>query len=252
MKKTILLIFMFLGICVFGNQAIAKTVIVGGYLFPPFVEEISNQHVGITIDLINEMNSFQNKYKFQFVLTSSKRRFGAFDKEKFDLIMFEDKKWGWGDKDIVASKVFLKGGEVYITKAALSKDQSYFDSFKNKSLTVILGYHYGFANFNSDEKFLKDNFKVEFNSSHEGNIKKVLLERSDISVVTLSYLLKFFKQNPDKQSRLLVSKKFDQQYNHTILLRKNSNIDVKEMNTLLSKLEKAGVLSRIWKKYGIE
>ncbi len=252
MKRLFLVFFMFLGICVCGNQVIAETIKVGGYSFPPFVEEIRNQHSGITIDLLNEMNSFQNKYKFQFFSTSPKRRYSDFDKGKFDLIMFEDKSWGWKEKDIAASKALLKGGEVYVTKTDSSKDQSYFDSFQNKSIAVILGYHYGFANFNSDEKFLKDNFKIQLSSTHEGNIKKVLKGRADISVVTLSYLKKFLKEYPDNKSKLLVSDKFDQRYNHTILLRKNSKIDVKEMNTLITKMEEAGVLSRIWEKYGIE
>ncbi len=96
MKNLFFVFFLFSGSCMFSNQAIAETetVNVGGYVFPPFVEEISNQYVGITIDLISEMNSFQNKYKFQFVSTSPKRRFRAFDKGTFDLIMFEDKNWG--------------------------------------------------------------------------------------------------------------------------------------------------------------
>lgn len=253
MKKLTLVFFMFLGICMCGNQAIAETVKVGGYLFPPFVEKNDgNQYAGITIDLIDEMNNFQNKFKFQFIHIASKKRYDSFDEGKFDLIMFEDKSWGWKDKDIVASKVFLKGGEVYITKADLSKDQGYFDSFKNKSIAIIFGYHYGFANFNSNEKYLKDNFMVQLSSTHSGNIIKVLKGRADISVVTLSYLKSFFKQNPDKKSQLLVSEKFDQRYNHTILLRKNSKIEVRKMDSLLTKMEKTGVLSRIWEKYGIE
>ncbi|MCP4106553.1 MAG: transporter substrate-binding domain-containing protein [Desulfobacteraceae bacterium] len=246
MKKIVF--FMLLGCCVYSNQVIAETVKVGGYVFPPFLEEADSQYVGMTIDLIDEMNSFQKKYKFQFVSTS---RFLNFDERKFDLIMFEDKAWGWEGRDIAASKVFLKGGEVYITKAEFSKDQSYFDNFKNKSVAAILGYHYGFANFNSDEKFLKDNFNIQLSSAHEGNIRKVLMGRADISVVTLSYLNRLFKLNPDIRKALLVSEKFDQRYNHTILLRKNSKIDVKEVEALLTKMKEAGVLSRIWKKYGI-
>ncbi len=198
------------------------------------------------------MNRFQDKYQFQFITISSKRRYRDFDKDKFDIIMFEDIAWGWKGKNIEASKVFLHGGEVYITQADPSKNQSYFDNLKNKSMTVILGFHYGFANFNADEKFLRKNFKIEFNSSHSGNIKKILQRRADISIVTLSFLKKIFKQNPNMQKKLLVSKKFDQHYNHTILLRKNSKFTAREMNTMLNQMENAGVLSRVWAKNGIK
>jgi len=70
--------------------------------------------------------------------------------------------------------------------------------------------------------------------------------------VSISYLDDFFKENQDKKGQLLISEKLDQRYNHTILLRRNAIIDVKEINILLTKMEKAGVLSRLWKKYGIE
>ncbi|WP_157619268.1 hypothetical protein [Psychromonas aquimarina] len=50
---------------------------------------------------------------------------------------------------------------------------------------------------------------------------------------------------------LLVSEKFDQQYNHRILLRKGAQIDVLQVNTLLTQMDNAGILSRIWEKYGI-
>ncbi len=272
MKIRTFTLFIFFWIIVFGNQCLSekpnivdnksspamkknlnfmKTVKVGGYIFPPFVVEKENdQYIGITIDLLNEMNSFQKKYKFQFVITSSKRRYLSFDKGEFDIIMFEDIIWGWKDKNMEASKVILKGGEVYITKADPSKDQSYFNDLKEKSIACFLGYHYGFANFNADEKFLRKNFNIQLSSTHKGNIKKVLTERADIAVVTLLYLKKFFENNPDKISQILVSEKFDQRYNHTILLRKNAKIDAIEMNALLSGMEKAGFLARVWEKRG--
>ena len=223
----------------------AEIVKVGAYHFPPFVEVDKTNVDGITKKFILEMNKLQKKYEFEFFLTSPKRRYYDFDQKKFDLIMFEDIKWGWKKKDIVASKVFLKGGEVYITKAASNKDQSYFDNFKNKYIAIIKGYHYGFANFNSDEKYLRDNFKVQFSSYHEGNIMKVIFERADISVVNLCYLRQFFLNYPEKRNQIMVSEKYDQRYNHTILARKNSTISIKEINRLLSKMEKSGIISQL-------
>ncbi|MCP3925808.1 MAG: transporter substrate-binding domain-containing protein [Desulfobacterales bacterium] len=254
MRKIFLVFLIVLSTFIYSGQVIAETILVGGYQFPPFIEIDENKQKisGITIDLIKEMNEFQKKFKFKFTPTSSKRRYLFFEEKRFDIIMFEDIKWGWKNKDIVASKVILKGGDVYITKYHHSKNQSYFENLKKKSLAVILGYHYGFANYNADEKFLKKNFKIQFNTNHKGNIIKVLFERVDIAVVTLSFLKMFLKNNPDIKSKILVSKKFDQHYNHTILLRKNFKITKKEMNEILTKMEKAGVLSRLWKRYGIE
>ncbi|MCP4161547.1 MAG: transporter substrate-binding domain-containing protein [Deltaproteobacteria bacterium] len=253
MKKISLVFIMALCTFIYSSQVIAETILVGGYKFPPFVEKDDQQKVfGITIDLIKAMNIFQKKIKFKFISTSAKRRYLDFDKKKFDIIMFEDIKWGWKSKPIEASKGILKGGEVFITKSKSSKNQSYFNSLKNKKLAVILGYHYAFAKFNADEKFLRNNFNIQFSTNHKGNIMKVLIERADISIVTLSYLKKFLKDNPDKKSKLMISTKLDQVYNHTILLRKKSKFSKNEMDKLLTKMVKAGALSRLWKKYGIE
>ncbi|WP_019615407.1 substrate-binding periplasmic protein [Psychromonas ossibalaenae] len=252
MKKYILVFFIVFGGLIGTAQAAVETIKVGGYYFPPFVDKNDKeQYFGIAIDLIKEMNYFQDKFYFQFVPTSPKRRYSAFEQKEFDLIMFEDLAWGWKNKDLAASKVILQGGEVYITKAEPFKNQSYFDSLKDKSFAVILGYHYGFAGFNADEKFLKKNFKIKLNTAHSINIKMILSGRTDISVVSLSNLNRYLKKNPGKREMLLVSEKFDQQYNHRILLRKDAQIDVLEMNTLLTQMDKAGILLRIWEKYGI-
>ena len=198
------------------------------------------------------MNKFQNKFTFKFLPTSSKGRYISFYKKRFDLIMFEDKKWDWDNNNILASKILLESKEVYITKAGPSKDQSFFYNIQDKSIAVIRGYHYKFANFNSDENYLKKNFKIQISSSHSGNILKALLGRTDIAVVSLSYLNKFLKDNPDKKDLLLVSEKFDQEYKHRILIRKKINITVEDINNLINKMEKAGIINRIWKKYGIK
>ena len=233
--------------------ALGKTINVGGYYFPPFVEQNEElQYIGITIDLINEMNKFQSDYKFNFVATSPKRRFSAFANNEFDLIMFEDIAWDWHYKEITASDVILHGGEVYITKANKGKGQSYFDSFEDKSIAVILGYHYGFADFEANEKRLKQVYNIQFNNGHAINIKKILSDRADISIVNQSYLNNYLKLHPEVRGQLLVSEKLDQEYHHTMLLRNNAAINIEQLNLLLSSMKEVGILSKVWKKYGLE
>jgi hypothetical protein len=223
----------------------AEEIKVGGYHFPPFVKVSKNNVSGITKKMLHEMNIIQKKYRFVFFLTSPKRRYYDFEQGKFDLIIFEDLNWGWKKRDIAASKVFLKGAEVYITKASPSKDQTYFNHLKNKNIAIIKGYHYGFANYNSDENYLRKNFNVQFSSYHEGNILKVVFGRADISVVNLCFLRHFFFTHPEKKDQLLISDKVDQRYNHTILLRKKALITIKEINAILTKMENEGIMARL-------
>jgi ABC-type phosphate/phosphonate transport system substrate-binding protein len=118
-------------------------------------------------------------------------------------------------------------------------------------MALYRGYHYGFADFNADEQFLQERFNAQISNSHEGNIIKILRGRVDIAVVTQSFLARYLKDNPDVGEQLLISLKLDQQYHHTILIRKGAKPTVDEINALLTGMEKAGILERLWEQYGL-
>ncbi|SFU83804.1 amino acid ABC transporter substrate-binding protein, PAAT family [Pseudoduganella namucuonensis] len=228
-----------------------QVVKVGGYEFPPFVDKTAGS-TSLTLDLIAALNTFQKKYHFQFVDTSSKRRFINFDEKKYDLIFFEALEWGWQGKAIEATDAIMHGGTVYITRADKSKDQRYFDDFKGKTIWGILGYHYGFANFNADHEFLKKTFNAHMTTSHDGLIEAAVTGRADISVVVKEYLQIYLSKHPEVHKKILVSKKFDAVNSYTILVRKGINPDVAELNKLLSDMENAGILKKLWGKYNLK
>ncbi|ETR72062.1 MAG: amino acid ABC transporter periplasmic protein [Candidatus Magnetoglobus multicellularis str. Araruama] len=169
-----------------------RVVKVGGYHFPPFVVDDHEAAQGISIDFIHLLNNIQQKYTFDFFLTSSKRRFNHFNHGKYDMILFESIDWGWKNRNVDASIVYFEGGSKYITRAEPGKDQSYFNSFNGKSILLIHGYHYGFCNYQTDEQYLKKNFNASLTSTHEGNIRSVIRGRADMTVVILSFFQKFF------------------------------------------------------------
>ncbi len=246
------LICLFVG---FGLNAHARDPVivkVGGYAFPPFVDVSTNGTTGITMDLIRELNTFQKKYRFEFFLTSPKRRYHAFEKGYFDLMFFENIFWGWKGKPVNFSKVFLTGGEVYITKSSPGKDQRYFDSLEGKSKAGILGYHYGFANFNATPEILNQTYQMRLYTDHKLMFGKVITGQVDIAVVTASYLSYYLKQVPYHASKLLISKTYDQRYRHTVLVRKGTTPGVHQVNQLLDDMKKNGILKKIWEKYGIQ
>ncbi|WP_284378428.1 substrate-binding periplasmic protein [Litoribrevibacter albus] len=232
------------------------TVKVGGYSFPPFVNipDDPNQNVnGLTIDLIEALNQLQNTYQFVFVSTTPKGRYRHFNNGRIDALFFESKKWGWSDYPVEESDSYLNGGEVYIARKVAGRDQSYFDSIKDKRLMAILGYHYGFANFNSDEIFLRENFNIYLTSSHRNSIRALFSGTgiADIAVVTKSYLHQFLAENPEYKDKILISDRLDQVYNHTILIRKEHALKVSDVNQYLKTLSEQGKLQAIWSKYGI-
>ncbi len=252
-KKTILFLLLVFGFSAGVSEGNTVTVKVGGYAFPPFVELSDNKKPsGITLDLIKKMNTFQQKYRFEFVLTSPKRRYQSFENGMYDLIFFESMVWGWQGKNVAASKVFLQGGEVYITKKTPEKNQFYFNDFKGKSMAGILGYHYQFADFNSDRTFLESRYNMKLFNRHSAIFKPIITGRIDIAVVTLSYLKNYLKTHPEIKDQIMISKKYDQIYNHTVLVRQNANPSVHDINHLLDEMGQQGLLKALWERYGIQ
>ena len=238
--------------CLFAVNAFAtETIKVGIYDFPPYAF-VGEDTKGIAVQMITEMNKFQSDYKFIPVPTTSKRRYRDFEQKKFDMIIFENKEWGWQDYPIDASKNFVTGFEVYVAQALAGRDQDFFTDFKSKAMIGVLGYHYRFANFSTDQEYLVNNFNLLQTSGQKKSLELILKGRGDIAVLTKEYLNYHFLTSPTDRTKLLISKKFDQIYRHTILIRKNHQLSVQYINQLLANMKQKGVLTPLWNKYGLE
>lgn len=231
----------------------AEPVKVGGYEFAPFVELDASGHAGgLTIDLLALLNRSQRDYSFQFVTTSPSRRYRDFEERRFDLIAFESIDWGWADQKLPvdASRVFLTGGERYVATAQPGRGQDYFDDLAHRRLVGIRGYHYGFAGFEADPVRLAQRFELALVNDNEASIEMILRGRGDVAVVTDLYLGRYLIQHPAARPQLLISDRFDQAYRHTILVRRGSKPDVREIDALLGQLEASGRLAGLFASYG--
>jgi ABC-type amino acid transport substrate-binding protein len=231
----------------------AQTVRVGAVIFPPYIEQVgSGEKAALHIELLDLMNAFQDEYHFELVATGTVRRFQDFDLGKYDLSMFDNLAWGWGKRAVDASRVYLGGGELYIAHEAPGRDDHYFDNFEGKRIIGMRGYHYGFANFNADGNFLRTHFNMVLTDDNEATIRSLLMGRGEIAVVTSAFLSSYLLQHPELASELLVSKRRDQSYAHTIIVRRGAHPSAAEINALLDRMQKAGTLAPLWKKYGVD
>lgn len=229
----------------------AKKVLVGGYEWPPYVILHDNKTSGLTLDLIELLNKRQNKYVFEFVLTSATRRFQDITDGRYHVILFESKSWGWNPSQIEATKVFLSGSEVFVTSKDDGKTQSYFDELKGKRIKGIHGYHYGFLGLSTAPKAARE-YNLELTSTQDGNIQAVLNKRADIAVVPKEYLPLYFKNNPEAEKKLLISKKIDQVYQLGALLNPaKSPITAPELSKLIEPLFKDGTWDKMLKEKGL-
>jgi ABC-type amino acid transport substrate-binding protein len=238
--------------CLISVSSLAADVVkVGIYDFPPYVF-IADKTTGITVQMIAAMNSFQKEYEFVAVPTTARRRYSDFEKNKFDMMIFESKNWGWQKYPVIASKAFVTGGEVYVTQAKPDRGQGFFSDFKNKAMIGVLGYHYQFADFNAEQDYLKKNFNLIQTNSQEKSLELILNDRGEIAVLSKEYLNYHFTHSPEDKTKLLISKKFDQIYRHTILVRKDNELTVKYINELLGQMKQKGTLAPLWEQYGLE
>lgn len=228
------------------------TVTVGMYPFAPFVEQSDSGDLsGMTLDLVAALNTSQQKYHFETILIPPKRRYQSYERKDYDIIFYENKAWGWQKFNIDVSKVYQRGGEVYVALNHSGRGQEYFSHFDNKRMMGILGYHYGFADFNSDEKFLRNKYNMSLSNDNDKNLSKLLKQRGDVVIVTKAYLQRYLKNYPGVKQHLLISDKLDQEYNHTVLLRPNSKVSIEEVNQMIDGLFSSGEMQRIFEKYGI-
>ncbi len=238
-----------------GGTCWAREVVnVGGYQFEPYVEfGDDGKPSGLAVDLIAEMNRHQDRYEFRFVPTSPRRRYKDFEDHKFDLVLFENPDWEWRQKGlpVETSQVILKGGDLYIALAMPGRTQSYFDDFTGRRVVGILGYHFGFAGFSSDPEVLTRKFNMTLVNDNAGCIGMILKGRADLAMVTDHYLFRYLKRHPDAAAKLLISERYDQKYDLSVLMRRGGPVGVAEMNQLLTEMEADGTLGRLWRASGI-
>ncbi|WP_122424610.1 substrate-binding periplasmic protein [Pseudomonas viridiflava] len=236
------------------SQAAAVQIVrVAAVHFPPYmVRPEKGEDAGLLPRLVDALNAEQDDYQFIMVPTSVPRRFRDFAEGRFDIAIFENPEWGWREIAHETVDMGLEDAEVYVARRVEGRQQNYFDDLHEKRLAIFSGYHYGFANFNADQKYLAEHFNITSTYSHDSNLLMVLRGRADIAPVTRSYLIDFMSHNKDEASQLLVSDRVDQVYRQYALMRPHGAINGVHFSELLQKLREDGELDTIFRPLNIK
>lgn len=245
-------------LCWYSGLALADplTVRVGAYPFPPFVDLATSGEVsGLTPDLLAVLNDSQDRYRFELVLTSPNRRFQDFAAGRFDMILFEDPRWGWANTMMDASQPILRDGDVFVTARQADRNQSYFSELRGKRLYAIRGYHYAFAGFDADPESLRQRFRIELldprGPSLDRGLQQVAGGQAELMIITASYLAYYFQQRPVMRERLLMAEHFDSDYQLGALVRRQLPLTVDGLDGLLIDLHTRGELVALTRRYGV-
>ncbi|MHC8382842.1 substrate-binding periplasmic protein [Pseudomonas sp. LB3P14] len=242
-------------LCVIPAQA-AQLVRVGAAHFPPYtVRPESGADTGLLPQLVEALNALQGDYQFVLVPTSIPRRFGDFKQSRVDMAIFENPDWGWKDIPHTSVDMGLEDAEIFVAQRQPDglpvRQQNYFSDLAGKRLALFSGYHYEFANFNADPKFLAQNYNATLTYSHDSNLLMVLRGRADVALVTRSYLSDYLLRNKEVADQLLVSQRIDQVYHHYAILRPAAPISGVAFGKLLQGLRDNGEMLKIFDPYKI-
>ena len=230
----------------------AQLVRVGAAHFPPYtVRPESGADTGLLPQLVEALNALQSDYQFVLVPTSIPRRFGDFKQGRVDMAIFENPNWGWTDIPHTTVDMGLEDAEIFVAQRMPDRQQSYFADLTGKRLALFSGYHYEFANFNADPKYLAKNYNATLTYSHDSNLLMVLRGRADIALVTRSYLSDYLLRNEKVADQLLVSARIDQIYHHYAILRPTAPITGEAFGKLLQGLRDNGQMLKIFDPYKI-
>ena len=231
----------------------AQRVVVGATEYPPYVTmPAQGEPRGLLPELLEAMNAVQDDYRFEITLTSTGRRYRDFTRGRIDLVLFESRQWGWQDIPMQTLDLGIDDSEVFVARAAPGRDQSYFATLEYKRLGLHIGYHYAFADFESDSERLHQRFDVIVSRSHETNLEMLLRQRIDLTVMAKSYLRMDFDARPELRERLLVSTRVDQAFRPLALIRPNGPIDAERLSAILEALRRDGRYAALLARYHLD
>ena len=168
------------------------------------------------------------------------------------MAIFENPDWGWQKIPHTSVDMGLEDAEIFVAERKPGRGQDYFADLTGKRLAVFSGYHYAFAHFNPDPKYMAEHFNATLTYSHDSNLLMVVRGRADIALVTRSYLSDFMVRNADMAGEFLVSERIDQLYHHYALLRPKAPITREAFSALLTRLRDNGQMLKIFEPYRID
>ncbi|MDO3721517.1 transporter substrate-binding domain-containing protein [Marinobacter sp. chi1] len=235
----------------------SETVItLGAYHFPPIADMGSNQKPkGLLGDLITALEAAHDDLDIRVFHTSPKRRYLDFEAGRYDIILFESADWGWSDRDALISQPILVEEEVYVALNKPDRDQSFFDAIASRSIVAMSGYHYGFADRETDPDVLRQNFRIEFSDNHNRSLRLIKADRpslAEVAIINRSYLRDILAENDVCRSQLLISDKPDQRYQLRVIGRKEGRVTADDLMRLLHPLIANGSYAELVHKWGLQ
>ncbi|WP_297797581.1 transporter substrate-binding domain-containing protein [uncultured Marinobacter sp.] len=255
-RNTILVAAFFASGLTFSVASAETEIRVGVYNFPPIASITEdNQVTGLLADTLERVAKAHQDIRFRIIHTSPQRRHLDFEAGLYDVIFFESPEWGWENHDFNATMPILTDEDVYLALKKPGRDASFFDDVNKRRIVAISGYHYGFANLETNNAELEKRFDIEFSDSHRRNINLIKADRpsvAEVAIVSRAYLQKYLERHPEDWDTFLVSEVPDQSYRLSIITHPDAPVDDKDMIRLFEPLMESGQYRQLVEQWGLQ
>ena len=201
---------------------------------------------GMVPKLIKLLNDIQADYHFHLVETSSRRRFQDLEEGKIDLVMFENPLWGWQDFDVNYSDKIITTEDLYIRRHDAPPRRKPFENIYLSSIICVLGFHYGFADFNADPEHLAELFDIHLAYNETEVLNGVVRGDAEIGIISTGFLARKFVEDPSLREKIEVGRDPDAIHDLVSVISPQSPISVTALNRLMEQLILEGDVHRIW------
>ncbi|WP_152630736.1 transporter substrate-binding domain-containing protein [Thalassospira sp. HJ] len=203
---------------------------------------------GMVPSLIRLLNDLQDEYAFELVETSSRRRYRSVTNGEVDLVLLESPKWEWEQLDVLFSDPIVQEQDLYLTLSGRGDAEMLFSDVTSYQMLCVLGFHYGFADFNADPEYLRGNFDVMLGYNEKEVLDGLLAGEAPIGVVSAGFLALEFGANPDVRDQVTIASQPDATYDLVSVLSDNSAISLEQFNQLIAELHDEGEVERLWQQ----
>lgn len=203
---------------------------------------------GMVPTLIGLLNSIQNEYQFDLVETSSRRRYLDLQEGNIDLVLLENPLWGWQDYDVKFSDKLVSTEDIYIRRRDKPTRGDPFADIYLQSIICVLGFHYGFAEFNADPAYLKEFYDVELAYNETEVLNGIVRGDAQIGIVSAGFFARQLSVKPELGDSIDIGPEPDAIHDLVSVISGKSSISVVDFNRLIEKLQADGTLQRAWQK----
>lgn len=223
----------------------AKKVVVASETWAHVLyEDARGKPAGAVADFVQRMNAVQNKFHFELSIYPRLRLDALFAAGAADVYPLRTPAWVDPALGLLPSRTIVESGDLYIArKTNHYGGDKVFDSLATKIIAGVRGYHYELFGNNSDEAYIKRNFRAELLGTNEAVVQFVLADRADIGIVPEAILAKYL-QDPATRGQILVGG-FDSRVELSNLVRKGGAISVAEMNAVIALMVKSGDVDKL-------